>query len=159
MMSEDTPDLQGKVDANDLRVAIVVSRFNKKITDKLLDGALEALTSHGADAKMIEVVSVPGALEIGTVAARLVQRGDLDVLICLGCVIQGGTAHFEHVCRGAMQAICNIAARGDIAVGNGLLTVDTIVQAEERAGGSHGHKGVEAALVAIQVAQTLKGIG
>lgn len=157
-MSDDSPDLQGKVDASGLRIAIVVSRFNQKITDRLLDGALEALTSHGADAKAIEVVHVPGALEIATVAARLIEKRELDVLICLGCVIQGGTAHFEHVCRGAMEAICNIASRGDIAVGNGLLTVDTIVQAEERAGGSHGHKGFEAALVAVEVAQTLKGI-
>jgi len=157
-MSSDAPDLAGTVDASGLRIAIVVSRFNQKITDKLLDGALDALTSHGADAKMIEVVSVPGALEIGTVAARLVQRGGLDVLICLGCVIQGGTAHFEFVCQGAMQAISNLAARGDIAVGNGLLTVDNIVQAEERSGGSHGHKGETAALVAVEVAQTLRKI-
>jgi len=157
-MSDDSPDLQGKVDASSLRIAIVVSRFNQKITDRLLDGALEALTSHGADATAIEVVHVPGALEIATVAARLIEKRELDVLICLGCVIQGGTAHFEHVCRGAMEAICNIAARGDIAVGNGLLTVDTIVQAEERAGGSHGHKGFDAALVAVEVAQTLKRI-
>jgi len=157
-MSNDAPNLAGSVDAHGLHIAIVVSRFNQKITDKLLDGALEALEAHGADTAKIEVVSVPGALEIGTVAARLVQRGDIDVLVCLGCVIQGGTAHFEHVCTGAMQAISNLAARGDIAVGNGLLTVDTIIQAEERTGGSHGHKGAEAALVAVEVAQTLKRI-
>ncbi len=157
-MSDEAPNLDGSVDATGLRIAIVVSRFNRRITDKLLDGALDALISHGADSKDIEVFTVPGALEIGTVAARLVQRGGLDALVCLGCVIQGGTAHFEYVCRGAMQAISDIAARGDIAVGNGVLTVDSIVQAEERTGGSHGHKGREAALVAVEVAQTLKTI-
>ncbi|MDQ6963879.1 MAG: 6,7-dimethyl-8-ribityllumazine synthase, partial [Mariprofundales bacterium] len=125
-MSDDRADLRGEVDASGLRIAIVVSRFNQKITDKLLDGAVDALTAHGADERMIEVVSVPGALEIGTVAARLVQRGGVDLLICLGCVIKGGSAHFEHVCREAMRAIAAIAARGDIAVGNGLLTVDTV---------------------------------
>ncbi|MDX8408949.1 MAG: 6,7-dimethyl-8-ribityllumazine synthase [Mariprofundales bacterium] len=154
-MSEDAPDLQGTVDASGLKIGIVVSRFNQGITDKLLEGALEVLAEHDADQKLIEVVSVPGALEIGTVAAKLAQNG-VDVLICLGCVIRGGTSHFEYVSENVMRAVGDLAARGDVAVGNGVLTLDNIIQAQERTGGSHGHKGKEAALVAVEVAQTLK---
>jgi len=154
-MSTDAPDLEGKVDATGLRIAIVVSRFNQEITFALRNGALEALADHGADRDLIEVVDVPGALEIATVAAKLVENG-VDVLICLGCIIRGGTAHFDYVCDSTMQAIGNLTARGDVAIGNGVLTLDNIIQAQERVGGAHGHKGREAALAAIEVAQTLK---
>ena len=154
-MSEDAPNLHGKVDASGFKIGIVVSRFNQGITDTLLEGALEALAEHGADQKLIEVVSVPGALEIGTVAAKLVQNG-VEVLICLGCVIRGGTSHFEYVCENVMRTVGNLAARGDVAVGKWVLKLDNVIQAQERTGGSHGHKGKEAALVAVEVAQTLK---
>ncbi|MDQ6950649.1 MAG: 6,7-dimethyl-8-ribityllumazine synthase [Mariprofundales bacterium] len=154
-MSLDAPNLVGAVNAKGFKIGIVVSRFNQDITDKLLNSALAALTEHGADQQSIVVVHVPGALEIATVAAKLAQRG-IDALICLGCVIRGGTAHFDYVCATTMQAIGNLAARGDIAVGNGVLTLDSIIQAQERVGGTHGDKGREAALVAIEIAQTLK---
>jgi len=155
-MSLDAPQLAGNVDASGMRVGIIVSRFNEDITEALLAGAQEALLEHGALGDDVDVVHVPGALEIGTIAARMADSGNYDALVCLGCVIRGGTAHFEHVCRIAMDMIADVGMRGDIGIGNGVLTVDTHAQAEERIGGSHGHKGAEAALTAVEVACLLR---
>jgi len=158
-MSLDAPDFSGAVDASGLRIGIVVSRFNGEITESLLEGAEHALKEHGAHDSDMRVVHVPGALEIGAIASRMAQSGQYDAVVCLGCVIRGGTAHFEYVCRGAMDAISAVAQRGDIGVGNGVLTLDTIEQARERVGGNHGHKGAEAALTAVEMARLLKRMG
>ncbi|OIO68252.1 MAG: 6,7-dimethyl-8-ribityllumazine synthase [Zetaproteobacteria bacterium CG12_big_fil_rev_8_21_14_0_65_55_1124] len=155
-MSLDAPQLAGSVDASGMHIGVIVSRFNEDITDALLDGARSALLEHGAEESDIHIVLVPGALEIGTIAARMADSGRYDALVCLGCVIRGGTAHFEHVCRVSMDMIAAVAARGDIGVGNGVLTVDTHEQAVERIGGAHGHKGAEAALTAVEVANLLR---
>lgn len=155
-MSLDAPLLEGTVDASGLRIGIVAARFNEGITDALLSGAIEALLKHGADESQMTSVRVAGALEIGTIAQRMAKSQVYDVIVCLGCVIRGGTAHFDYVCQGAMDAINHIAERGDVGVGNGVLTVDTLEQAQERTGGTHGHKGAEAALTAVQVACILK---
>ncbi len=155
-MSLDAPQLAGQVDATGMRIGIIVSRFNEDITEALLGGAQQALLEHGAVAGDVDVVHVPGALEIGTIAARMANTENYDALVCLGCVIRGGTAHFEHVCRIAMDMIADIGMRGDIGIGNGVLTVDTHAQAEERIGGAHGHKGAEAALTAVEVAMLLR---
>ena len=155
-MSLDSPHLAGQVDAAGLSIGIVVSRFNATITEALLEGALEALRLHGADEASLRVVHVPGAFEIGTIAARMAESETYDAIVCLGCVIRGDTAHFDYVCQGAMDAIGRVAQRGDVGVGNGVLTVDTMVQARERIGGSHGHKGAEAALTAVEVARLLQ---
>ena len=101
---------------------------------------------------------VPGAFEIGTIAAKMVATGRFDAIVCLGCVIRGDTAHFDYVCQGAMDAIGKIAQRGDVGVGNGVLTVDSEEQARERIGGAHGHKGEEAALTAVEVARQLQAL-
>lgn len=155
-MSLDAPHLAGNVDATGLTIGIVVSRFNAEITEGLLEGAVAALKEHGSTDENMTIIHVPGAFEIGTIASRMAQTGRFDAIVCLGCVIRGGTAHFEYVCRGAMDAINSIAIMGDIGVGNGVLTVDTFEQAKERTGGAHGHKGAEAALTAVEVAQLLK---
>jgi len=155
-VSLDAPLLEGTVDASGLRIGIVAARFNEGITDALLSGAIEALLKHGADESQMTSVRVAGALEIGTIAQRMAKSQVYDVIVCLGCVIRGGTAHFDYVCQGAMDAINHIAERGDVGVGNGVLTVDTLEQAQERTGGTHGHKGAEAALTAVQVACILK---
>lgn len=155
-MSLDAPTLEGTVDASGLRIGIVASRFNEAITDGLLEGAVDALLKHGASQENIRTVRVAGALEIGTIAQRMAKSHAYDVIVCLGCVIRGGTAHFDYVCQGAMDAINHVAERGDIGVGNGVLTVDTLEQAQERTGGAHGHKGAEAALTAVEVACLLK---
>ncbi len=157
-MSLDVPTLEGVVDATGLRIGIVAARFNASITNALVDGALAALRQHGATDDMIRVVRVAGALEIGTIAQRMAKSQQYDVIVCLGCVIRGGTAHFDYVCQGAMDAINAVAQRGDIGVGNGVLTVDTLEQAQARTGGTHGHKGAEAALTAVEVAQVLKSL-
>jgi len=157
-MSLDAPHLAGNVDATGLKVGIVVSRFNQDITEALLDGAVEALKEHGSCDEDLTIVHVPGAFEIGTIAARMAQLGRFDAIVCLGCVIRGDTAHFDYVCQGAMDAIGNVAQRGDVGVGNGVLTVDTHEQARQRIGGSHGHKGAEAALTAVEVTRQLQAL-
>jgi len=157
-MSLDAPHLLGNVDASDLKIGIVVSRFNADITDALLAGAVSALKEHGSSDADLVIVHVPGAFEIGTIAAKMANAGCFDAVVCLGCVIRGDTAHFDYVCQGAMGAIGKVAQRGDIGVGNGVLTVDSHAQALERIGGAHGHKGEEAALTAVEVARQLKMI-
>lgn len=155
-MSLDAPTLTGTVDARGLRIGIVVSRFNEGITNALLAGAVDALKQHGALDENMVIVHVAGALEIGSIAQRMAKSHAYDAIVCLGCVIRGGTAHFEYVCQGAMHAINHVAERGDVGVGNGVLTVDTLKQAQERTGGQHGHKGAEAALTAVEVARALE---
>jgi len=158
-MSLDAPHLMGTIDASGMNVGIIVSRFNADITGALLVGALSALKEHGSRDEDLMVIHVPGAFEIGTIAAKMANSGHFDAIVCLGCVIRGDTAHFDYVCQGAMDAIGIIAQRGDIGVGNGVLTLETVEQALERVGGAHGHKGEEAALTAIEVAYQLKYIG
>ncbi len=157
-MSLDAPHLAGNVDASGLRVGIIVSRFNADITEALLIGALSALKEHGSSDEDLTIVHVPGAFEIGTIAAKMANSGRFEAIVCLGCVIRGDTAHFDYVCQGAMDAIGKIAQRGDVGVGNGVLTVDTVEQARERIGGAHGHKGEEAALTAVEVARRLQAL-
>lgn len=157
-MSLDAPHLAGNVDATGLKVGIIVSRFNADITEALLNGARSALKEHGSSDEDLTVVHVPGAFEIGTIAAKMVATCRFDAIVCLGCVIRGDTAHFDYVCQGAMDAIGNIAQRGDVGVGNGVLTVDSMEQAHERIGGAHGHKGEEAALTAVEVARQLQAL-
>lgn len=157
-MSLDAPHLAGNVDATGMKIGIIVSRFNEDITEGLLDGAVNALKEHGANDSDLHIVHVPGALEIPTIASAMAQTDMYDALVCLGCVIQGGTAHFEHVCRVAMDSIGHIAECGDIAIANGVLTVDNHAQAIERIGGAHGHKGAEAALTAVEIATLLREI-
>jgi 6,7-dimethyl-8-ribityllumazine synthase len=157
-MSLDAPHLAGNVDASGLRVGIIVSRFNADITEALLIGALSALKEHGSSDADLTIVHVPGAFEIGTIAAKMANSGRFEAIVCLGCVIRGDTAHFDYVCQGAMDAIGKIAQRGDVGVGNGVLTVDTVEQARERIGGAHGHKGEEAALTAVEVARQLQAL-
>ena len=157
-MSLDAPHLAGNVDATGLTVGIVVSRFNLDITEALLAGAVSALKEHGSVDENLTIVHVPGAFEIGTIAAKMADTGRFDAVVCLGCVIRGDTAHFDYVCQGAMDAIGRVAQRGDVGVGNGVLTVETHAQALERVGGVHGHKGEEAALTAVEVVRQLQAL-
>jgi len=158
-MSLDAPHLSGTVDATGMKIGIIVSRFNEEITSALRDGAIDALKGHGSRAEDIHIVHVPGALEIPTIAAAMADSGKFDALVCLGCVIKGGTAHFDHVCRVAMDSIGTLAELGTIAIANGVLTVDTVEQALDRVGGAHGHKGAEAALTAVEIATLLREMG
>jgi len=157
-MSLDAPHLAGNVDATGLSVGIVVSRFNNDITEALLAGAVSALKEHGCADSDMTIVHVPGAFEIGTIAVKMADTGRFDAVVCLGCVIRGDTAHFDYVCQGAMDAIGKVAQRGDVGVGNGVLTVETHAQALDRVGGAHGHKGEEAALTAVEVVRQLQAL-
>lgn len=155
-MSLDAPHLIGNVDASNLKIGLIRSRFNDDITQALLNGAVSALKEHGCDESDMTIIHVPGAFEIGTIASKMASSGHFDAIVCLGCVIRGDTAHFDYVCQGAMNAIGHVASLGTVGVGNGVLTVDTHQQAVERIGGSHGHKGEEAALTAVEVVRALQ---
>lgn len=142
-----------------LRFGIAVSRFNDFITQKLLEGAQDALIRHGVSLAQIDVAWVPGAFELPLVAQRLARSGRYDAVVCLGAVIRGATAHFEHVAGQAAAGMARVALETGVPVAFGVLTTDTIEQAIERAGTKAGNKGAEAALSALETASLLQSIG
>jgi 6,7-dimethyl-8-ribityllumazine synthase len=146
----------GSLDATGMHVGIVVSRFNDIISTRLLDGAVEALRDHGVAAGDIDVVWVPGAFEIPIAARELAQRGAVDAVVCLGAVIRGDTAHFDYVAGEAAQGIASVHATTGVPATFGVLTVDTVEQATDRAGGKHGNKGAEAAITAVEIVSLLR---
>jgi 6,7-dimethyl-8-ribityllumazine synthase len=141
------------------RYALVVARFNDFITARLLDGALDTLKRHGADAEAATVVWVPGAVEIPIVCQKLARTGKFDAIIALGCVIRGGTPHFEYVSGEVSKGMGAVSLDTGVPISFGVLTVNTIEQAIERAGSKMGNKGAEAALSAIEMVGVLKAIG
>lgn len=141
------------------RYAIVVSRFNELITDKLRDGAVGYLRGHGIDVDNdIVVVDVPGAWELSIAAKRLAATGRFDAIIALGCVIRGSTPHFDFVASAAASGLGRVMHEADLPVVFGVLTTDTIEQAIERAGTKLGNKGVEAASAALETVAALRAI-
>ncbi len=140
------------------RFALVASRFNEYITSRLVAGAVEALRRHGAADDQITEVWVPGAWELALAARALIEKGGLDAVICLGCVIRGQTTHHEHVGGQAARALAHLALERGVPVAFGVLTTDTVEQAVERAGGKLGNKGAEAALSAIEMVNVLAQI-
>ena len=148
--------IEGKVDAQGLKIGIIVSRFNHFITEKLLQGALEAVASHGGEEQNITVVRVPGAFEIPLVAARMAAYGSYDALVCLGAVIRGDTPHFEYVSDAVTRGIGKTMWEYRIPVGFGILTTNNVQQAMERAGSKDANKGYEAALTAIEMANIMR---
>ena len=152
-MSKGEPEvIEGRLIATGLRFAIVVSRFNDFITKPLLDGALETIKRHGADLTAVEVMWCPGAFEIPLVAKQAALSGRYDAVICLGAVIRGSTAHFDFVAGQSAAGVAAVALETGLPVINGILTVDSIEQAIERAGTKAGNKGSEAAACAIEMA-------
>ncbi len=133
------------------RYAVVAGRFNEAITQRLVDGALGALSRHGADAELVDVAWCPGAFEIPLVAQKLAQTGRYGAVICLGAVIKGATAHFDYVSSGVASGCQQAALSTGVPVLFGVLTVDTLDQAWERAGTKAGNKGAEAAAAAIEM--------
>lgn len=131
------------------RYAIVVSRFNRSVTEALVEGAVDTLVRHGVDPEAIDVVSVPGAFEIPFAARRLVDR--YQAVVCLGAVVRGETPHFDYVAGQTAAQIAALAASAPVPVIFGVLTCDTMEQARERAGGKAGNKGTEAALAALEM--------
>jgi 6,7-dimethyl-8-ribityllumazine synthase len=149
----------GELVVRDARIALLVSRFNSFIVENLLAGALDALRRHGADERDLHVIRVPGAFEMPLVAQRLAAGRQYDAIIALGAVIRGGTPHFEYVAGECTKGLAGVSLKHDIPVGFGVLTVDTIEQAIERAGTKAGNKGEEAALSAIEMINLLRTLG
>ena len=141
------------------RYAVVAGRFNEAITRRLLEGALDALVRHGADAEAVDVAWCPGAFEIPLVAQRLAETERYDAVICLGAVIRGATAHFDYVASGAASGCQQAALQTGVPVLFGVLTVDSIEQAWERAGTKAGNKGAEAAAAAVEMVNLTAQIG
>ncbi|MFW6181438.1 MAG: 6,7-dimethyl-8-ribityllumazine synthase [Spirochaetota bacterium] len=150
--------IEGKLDASGKRFAVVASRFNELITRKLLDGALDCLVRHNADAGNVTVIWVPGALEIPLAAKRAAVSGRFDAVVCLGAAIRGSTPHFEYVAAEASKGVARVGLEADLPVIFGVLTTDTIEQAVERAGTKGGNRGWDAALAAIEMADVLARI-
>lgn len=149
---------EGQLDASSLRIAIVVSRFNEAITRQLLEGARDCLRRHRADEGAIAVAWVPGAFEIPLAAQRLARSGQFDAVICLGAVIRGATAHYEHVCNQAAAGVARVGLETGLPVIFGILTTDTIEQAVERSGTKAGNKGFDAAMAAIEMSTLFRQI-
>ena len=148
--------IEGDLIVSSARFCLVVSRFNGFIGDSLLRGALETLRRHGAAEGDLQVVKVPGAVELPLVVQRVAAAGGFDAIIALGAVIRGGTPHFEYVAGGCAKGLAAVAMKYDLPVAFGVLTVDTIEQAIERAGTKAGNKGVEAALSAIEMVNLMR---
>lgn len=138
-------------DATGMRVGIVVSEWNEKITGALLDGACKTLMKHGVREESINIKTVPGSFELIYGAARFVSSGLVDVVIAIGCVIRGDTPHFDYICQGVTQGLADLNKEGKIPVIYGLLTCNTLEQAQERCGGMLGNKGDECAVTAIKM--------
>jgi 6,7-dimethyl-8-ribityllumazine synthase len=153
-----TTHLEGYLIGSDLKIGIVVGRFNEFITSKLLGGAEDALKRHGVDDANVTIAWVPGAFEIPLVAKKMAASKKYDAVITLGTVIRGSTPHFDYVCNEAAKGVANAGYQHDIPVIFGVLTTDTIEQAIERAGTKAGNKGWESAIAAIEMADLMKKI-
>ncbi len=150
--------IEGKLNAADLNFGIVVGRFNEFISSKLLGGAMDALTRHGADEKNIDVVWSPGSFEIPLLAKKMAKSGKYDSVICLGAVIRGSTPHFDFVAAEVSKGIASTMLETEVPVIFGVLTTDSIEQAIERAGTKSGNKGFDAGMAAIEMANLMKEI-
>lgn len=147
---------EGKLLANGLKFGIVVSRFNEFITSRLLDGALDSLSRHGAAEENIEIAWVPGTFEIPIVAQKMASGGKYDAVICLGSLIRGSTPHFDYLSAEVTKGIAQVGLSTGIPTVFGVITTDSIEQAIERAGTKAGNKGADAAGTAIEMANLLK---
>ena len=157
-MSREGSPAEADVSARGVRVGIVVARFHEPVSRRLLDGAVDALRRHGAAEADITTVWVPGSFEIAAAARELAEHGDVDAVVCLGCVIRGETAHFDYVAGETARGVASLHAATGVPAGFGVLTVDTLEQALERAGGRHGNRGADAALAAVEMVHVLRGL-
>lgn len=149
---------EGKLVAQNMKVAIVAARFNEFITSKLIGGAMDGLTRHGVAEEDISLSWVPGAFEIPLVASKLAKSGKYDAVICLGAVIRGSTSHYDLVCNEVAKGIAQVSLASQIPVLFGVVTTDTIEQAIERAGTKAGNKGYDCALGAVEMVNLIREI-
>ena len=150
--------IEGHLDAEGLKFAVIVSRFNGFITERLLAGALDALKRHGCQDQDIDVVKVPGSWEMPVVADEIARQKRHDAIVCLGCVIRGETPHFDYVAGEAAKGLAAVALKTGVPVAFGVLTTNTIEQAVDRAGAKSGNKGVDAAMSAIEMAHLMRAV-
>ncbi len=160
MATKDLSDFSSSVipSAAPYRFAIVVAQWNNEITGPLYRGAYQLLTEHGALEENILTVEVPGSFELTSGADMVLAAKDVDAVICLGCVIQGETRHFDFICQAVAQGVTQVAIKYNKPVVFGVLTTDTLQQAVDRAGGKYGNKGDEAAVTAIQMAAVQRSL-
>jgi len=151
-------NIEGNLDAVGLKIGIVVSRFNSFITERLVEGAIDAVVRHNGKEENIAVVKVPGAFEIPYILNRMANSKKYDGIICLGAVIRGATPHFDFIANETIKGISSVALKADIPVAMGILTTDTIEQAIERAGTKMGNKGFDAAVSLIEMVNLYKKI-
>ena len=156
MSQRDYTTFEGELTAAGLRFAIIVSRFNSFVTDRLLAGALDAIERCGGGADAIEIVRIPGAWEFPITLKAVAARKRHDAILCLGAVIRGGTPHFDYVAGEAARGIANASVETDIPVAFGVLTTNTVEEAIDRAGLKAGNKGFDAAMTAIEMANLLR---
>ncbi len=149
---------EGKMTSKDMKIGIVVARFNEFITSKLLGGAIDALTRHDVSEDSIDVAWVPGAFEISLIAQKMAKSGKYDAVIALGAVIRGSTTHYDYVCSEVSKGIANVSMNSDIPVMFGVVTTENIEQAIERAGTKAGNKGYDCALGAIEMINLIREI-
>ena len=150
--------IEGRLEAGGLEFAIVASRFNDFIVDRLVGGAVDYLVRHGLQRENLTLVRIPGAFEMPLVAKRLAGSGKYHGVICLGAVIRGATPHFEYVAAEAAKGLAHVTMETGVPVGFGILTTDTLEQAIERAGSKAGNKGVEAAAATLEIVRVLEQI-
>ncbi len=150
--------IQGTLDAKGCRFALVISRFNSFIGERLLTGALDALARNGASTDDITVVWVPGSFEIPLAAKKLALSKNYDAVICLGALLRGATPHFDHLASAVTKELAEISLESGVPVVHGILTCDTMEQAVERAGLKSGNRGFDAAMTAIEMVQVVKQI-
>tara|TARA_R110002074_G_scaffold57232_1_gene140852 strand:- start:33564 stop:34043 length:480 start_codon:yes stop_codon:yes gene_type:complete len=154
----DAKIIEGNMMVRDARFCLLVARFNSFIVEQLEGGAIDTLLRHGATIQNIDIVKVPGAFEMPLAAQRLAAKGKYDAIIALGAVIRGGTPHFEHVAGECTKGLATVSLQSDTPIAFGVLTVDSIEQAIERAGTKAGNKGAEAAMSAIEMVNLFKVI-
>ena len=147
---------EGRLNAKGYGFAIVVSRFNSFITERLLEGAMDALKRHGADEKQINIYKVPGAFEVPLAAKLIAKKKENDAVICLGAVIRGATPHFDYVASEVAKGIAQVSLEIEKPISFGIITSDNIEQAIERAGTKSGNKGYDAAMSAIEMVNLIK---
>lgn len=149
---------EGKLVSKEIKIGIVVSRFNEFITSKLLGGAMDGLLRHNVKEENVEVAWVPGAFEIPLIASKMAESGKYDAVICLGAVIRGSTSHYDYVCNEVSKGIASVSLESGIPVMFGVVTTENIEQAIERAGTKAGNKGYDCALGAIEMVNLIHSI-
>lgn len=155
-MTDRVKSIDGELSARGLRIGIVAARFNDFIVDRLVAAAVDTLVAHGAEHADLQIVRVPGAYEMPLAAKKMASSRRFDAIVALACVIRGATPHFDYVAGEAASGLARVSLEHEIALGFGVLTVNTLEQAIERAGSKAGNKGADAAIAAVQMASVLR---